>query len=296
MQPSLLICTDLDRTLIPNGSQPESPEARVRFDALTDRPEVTLAYVSGRHRQLVDEAMTRYRLPQPDFVVGDVGTSIYRIDAAEWQPLAAWQAELATGWGDLGHDDLAALLDGIEPLELQEAARQNRYKLSYYLPVMRQQHDLDARIRQRLESAGVRARLIWSVDEAAGIGLLDVLPERASKYHALRYLMQVQGFTTDNTVFCGDSGNDLEVLTSPIAAVLVANAHPDLKVEVRKLADAAGHGRQLYVATGGFLGMNGNYSAGILEGVAHYHPQAIPWMAGSAVPAAMAASPGVSER
>ena len=27
-----------------------------------------------------------------------------------------------------------------------------------------------------------------------------------------------------------------------------------------------------YLAQGGFLGMNGNYSAGILEGVAHYHP------------------------
>ena len=34
----------------------------------------------------------------------------------------------------------------------------------------------------------------------------------------------------------------------------------------------------LYLAHGGFLGMNGNYSAGILEGVAHYHPDTRLWM------------------
>jgi hypothetical protein len=27
------------------------------------------------------------------------------------------------------------------------------------------------------------------------------------------------------------------------------------------------------------MGMNGNYSAGILEGVAHFLPQSRPWMA-----------------
>lgn len=46
----LLICTDLDRTLIPNGPQPESPKARALFRRLVSREEVTLAYVSGRHR------------------------------------------------------------------------------------------------------------------------------------------------------------------------------------------------------------------------------------------------------
>ncbi|MFZ4666042.1 MAG: haloacid dehalogenase, partial [Prochlorotrichaceae cyanobacterium] len=35
---------------------------------------------------------------------------------------------------------------------------------------------------------------------------------------------------------------------------------------------------RLYLARGGFLGMNGNYSAGILEGIAHYHPDTQQWM------------------
>ncbi len=71
MPDRLLICTDLDRTLIPNGPQPESPGARRRFAILAERPEVTLAYVSGRHRALVEDAITTYRLPTP----GPVGRS-----------------------------------------------------------------------------------------------------------------------------------------------------------------------------------------------------------------------------
>ena len=73
-------------------------------------------------------------------------------------------------------------------------------------------------------------------------------------------------------VFCGDSGNDIEVLVSPIRAVLVANAQPQVREEAVRLAAAGGHSDRLYIANGGFLGMNGNYSAGILEGIEHFHP------------------------
>jgi hypothetical protein len=44
-----------------------------------------------------------------------------------------------------------------------------------------------------------------------------------------------------------------------------------------------GHGDQLYIARGDFQGMNGNYSAGMLEGIAHYHPKTLAWMAFAAM-------------
>jgi len=34
----------------------------------------------------------------------------------------------------------------------------------------------------------------------------------------------------------------------------------------------------LYIAKGDFLDMNGNYAAGVLEGVAHFLPETITWM------------------
>lgn len=275
----LLICTDLDRTLIPNGPEPESPGARSRFARLAGRSEVTLAYVSGRHRALVEEAIVEWGLPVPDFVIGDVGTTIYRVGAGHaWDRLASWEREIAADWAGRSNGDLRALLEGLEGLRLQEESKQNRLKLSYYLPPEQDTAALSAAIQQRFDGDGIRARLVFSVDDLERVGLLDVLPARASKRHAIEALMGELGFADGDTVFCGDSGNDLEVLVSPIPAVLVANSRPEVRDLACRLAAEAGAVDRLYVARGGFLGMNGNYGGGMLEGIAHYHGEVAGWL------------------
>ena len=278
MPDRLLICTDLDRTLIPNGPQPESPGARRRFALLAERPEVTLAYVSGRHQALIEEAIATYRLPLPDFVIGDVGTTIYRVGKEHaWQRLLSWEQQIAADWEGHSHGDLLALLKDLPVLRMQELSKQNRLKLSYYLPLYQDIDKLAVAIRERLEAIGVRARLVWSVDDISDIGLLDVLPAGASKRHAIEALMREQGFELQDTVFCGDSGNDMEVLISPIQSVLVGNSRGDVKRLARELSAEAGTSDRLYIAEGGLLGMNANYSAGMLEGIVHYHPQSNDW-------------------
>jgi HAD superfamily hydrolase (TIGR01484 family) len=275
----MLICTDLDRTLIPNGPHPESAGARRLFGALVGRDDVTLAYVTGRHRGLVLDAMAEYRLPQPQFVIGDVGTSLFRIEnGTEWSPQSDWESHIASDWAGASARDLQALLDGIAHLRLQEDSKQARFKVSFYVPVKSETAPLLAEIAERLAAQGIRASLIWSVDEAADVGLLDVLPAGATKYHAIEFLIAREGFATDHTLFAGDSGNDLEPLTSPLPAVLVANAHASVRAEALRLAQERGFADRLYCARGGFLGMNGNYSAGILEGVVHYHQSLTDWL------------------
>ncbi|MDD5277589.1 MAG: HAD family hydrolase [Methylovulum sp.] len=90
--------------------------------------------------------------------------------------------------------------------------------------------------------------------------------------------MQQQGFDNTNTVFAGDSGNDLPVLVSAVPSVLVANADAEVVQQAQTLTREQGTTAAFYLAQGGFLGMNGNYSAGILEGVAHYHPDIQLWL------------------
>jgi sucrose-6F-phosphate phosphohydrolase len=270
-----LLCTDLDRTLIPNGKQDESPHAMERFKRLVDCAEVTLAYVTGRHRALIEQAIAEYDLPLPNFAIADVGTTIYRIDQAGWSQSDEWDAQIAPDWQGLTHDELYRLLSVFPMLRLQEKEKQNRHKLSFYVPLETDAKRLLQEMDQRLKYSDIRANLIWSIDEKAALGLLDVLPVSANKLHAIRFLMQQQGFGHENTVFAGDSGNDLDVLLSSIPAVLVANADE----EVRRQAEQA-HKDTLYIAEGGYLGMNGNYSAGILEGIAHYHPEVDSWLHG----------------
>jgi len=279
MTDSLLICTDLDRTLIPNGPQAESSGARRHFAALTAHEHVTLAYVTGRHRTLVEEAMNTFRLPVPDFVIADVGTNIYRVGPKhEWSLQHDWADEIGQDWAGCSYLDLASLLSDLRALRMQERMKQNRHKLSYYLPLYQDIDQLAAAIRERLEPAGFKVRLVWSVDDATDVGLLDILPERASKRHAIEALMRRLDFVLEDTIFCGDSGNDMEVLISPIPSVLVANSRPEVKRLARELSAESGTLDALYAACGEFQGMNGNYSAGMLEGIAHYHPDTIGWM------------------
>lgn len=284
MKPQLFICTDLDRTLIPNGPQPESPLARPYFAALVGQHRVCLAYVSGRHRELVEQAIADYALPVPDFVIGDVGTTIYRVGSEHlWQYDKAWEDEISRDWAGCGHAGLHALLADVAELRLQEAEKQNRCKLSYYVPLQPDRTALLQSVATRLNEAGVHFRTIWSIDEQKDIGLLDILPERASKLHAIMALLGRNGFDLEHTVFCGDSGNDIDVMTSPVPSVLVANSSDEVRGQALAGAAAAGHAESLYIAMGGWMGMNGNYAGGMLEGIVHFHPEVrdwVPWRKG----------------
>lgn len=278
MNPRILVCTDLDRTLLPNGKQPESPGARRSFARLAARDEVSLAYVTGRHLALVEKAITNYVLPQPDYVIADVGTSLYEYADDCWRRRCDWDEQFAADWGNMDHAGIRLLFADIIDLQLQEAAKQSRYKLSFYVPLYSDRHALLTSMHDRLEKHSVNASLIWSIDEPAGIALLDVVPAGATKYHAVEFLRERQGFLPENSVFAGDSGNDLPVLTSGFRAVLVANATDEVREEALQLSLSRGTSESLYLARGGFLGMNGNYSAGILEGVVHYLPQTRTWI------------------
>lgn len=278
MTTSILICTDLDRTLLPNGKAEESPQARALFSAFVSRPDVLLVYVSGRHKALICEAIAEYDLPQPDFAIGDVGTTLYTVTASGWQESEAWAMDIAADWAGYDHAQLQSLLANHAALRLQEAAKQNRSKLSYYLPLETDTEYLIQNIQTELSARGVHAELVYSVDEAESIGLLDILPACATKFHAVEFLIKQLAIEPKNTVFAGDSGNDLPVMASEIQSVLVANASPEIQRQAQEMALKQGNQNQLYLAQGHFLGLNGNYAAGILEGIAHYLPHTRLWM------------------
>ncbi len=275
MLEKILICTDLDRTLIPNGDVPESPEARKSFRKLVSDSRVTLAYVTGRDQKLVKEAILKYQLPVPNFVVADVGASIFNCsNNQEWLRLKNWDQKIGRDWQNKIQSELRAILPELPECKLQEDAKQGRYKLSFYVYNYDKAEYLKSQISTLLDKYNFKSNLIWSIDEKAGVGLLDILPMSANKYYAIKYLMESNDFTLKNAVFSGDSGNDLDVLTSPINAVLVKNAHRELKEQITRMKSS----NSIYIAQGGYLEMNGNYSGGILEGIAHYFPEISSWL------------------
>ena len=161
-------------------------------------------------------------------------------------------------------------------LRKQELSKQKTYKLSYYIPLYSRHQQIVSIMQERLHKANIDAELIFSVDEPNGIGLLDVMPKHATKKNAIEYLMKLKQFDYNNTIFSGDSGNDLDVLISLINSTLVANAHDEVKQQIMEKMKDAQFSSTSYLAKGGFLGMNGNYSAVILEGICHFFPQILP--------------------
>ncbi len=268
----LLLCTDMDRTVIPNGTQKETPKARQWFRDFCADPRICLVYASGRDKYLVEQAITSYELPWPDFAITDVGSMIYQLNSKAWQPVAEWQEKIAVDWRGFSRADLEQALLPVPELRIQEPGKQNDYKLSYYVDLQVSQAQLDEQVQAILAHMGVAANLIWSIDESAGVGLLDILPQRADKYHALQFLYSFSGYTKTELLFAGDSGNDLAVLESDIPAVLVANGHDEVRRMALDSVRQNGLQESLYLATAEGWPGNGHYCAGVLQGVLHFYP------------------------
>ena len=281
---TILLCSDLDRTLIPNGEQPESPKAREVFARLYARPEICLTYVSGRSELLVRKAIGKYDLPEPDFVIGDVGTTLYRIEkrkfGSRWCLDAGWQQEIGGDWITCNRDDVVGLLAGIHGMDfrLQEEEKQNKFKVSYYTDPDLKMEVVRERIPILLQAHGISSTVIWSRDDAARCGLLDILPPKANKLQAIRFLMKQEKIPETATVFAGDSGNDLDALTSGLQAILVKNSAADVREAAFEELGEKGLTDCLYIAKGGLHDMNGNYAAGVLEGLVHFFPEVAAWI------------------
>lgn len=272
-----LLCTDLDRTLLPNGDAPLSPAALPTLRRLIDEAGLILAYVTGRDAGRVQQCIAQYDLPTPRFVIADVGTSIYRVTSSGWQEDPAWQASNARQWHGLDGSDIQALLHDDTRLTPQGTDRQRRYKQSYYLQRDEDTSALALDLHQRLAAADINTALIFSDDPEQQQGLLDILPQSAGKRHSIEHLRNTLGLVDDEVLFAGDSGNDLDALISPFPAVLVANADQDVRIAAQRAVAEAGHPESLYLARGDIelpdgQALNGNYCAGIVEGLLHFAP------------------------
>lgn len=272
-----LLCTDLDRTLVPNGEQPESNQARPILWHLIRSENLALGYVSGRDLGRVLKAIEDYELQVPDVIVADVGTSIYVLGDKGWALHEEWQNRIGRDWNGLDSAGIGRALAAFTDLREQEADRQTRYKRSYYLPRDMDTAALTERLQAHLQTLGVRASLIFSDDPEKNIQLLDVLPIHATKREAVEHVQKMLGVDNEASLFSGDSGNDVTALASHLPSVTVRNADKATRDAVLQLAAANGTQDSSYQAEGGLVladgqELNGNYAAGIVEGLVHFNP------------------------
>jgi hydroxymethylpyrimidine pyrophosphatase-like HAD family hydrolase len=87
-----ILATDLDRTLLPNGSREADSEAIDPFSELTEKRGVLVVYVTVRNLVPTENATRGYEVGYPDILCGDIGTSIIKYGNGEWKFDDVWVA------------------------------------------------------------------------------------------------------------------------------------------------------------------------------------------------------------
>ncbi len=264
----ILLACDLDRTILPNGKEPCSKQAAGHLQAFIDEQRVVLAYLSGRSFESSLAAIEEYNVPKPSVLVANVGTTIYKKNIwGEYVNDESWEETFNKGWKGISREQIADVLRGVSSLMPQEDHNQQQFKQSYYVerPAIA---DTVSAMHTHLSPLGIEYTI--SVHEDERIGYLDVIPATATKEHALRYLQESLYLHKECVVYAGDGGNDLPALTAGFNAIVVKNATADFKKIVKAKAKERDTLSRIYFAKGNYLAMNGNYIAGIVEGLHHF--------------------------
>lgn len=198
---------------------------------------------TGRTIDSAVEILKQWQVPAPEVWITSVGSEIHY--GIRRIPDSGWANHIRHKWR---RDALEQLMQSLPGLTLQSAENQREFKLSYIVDPdqMPPLEDINRYLREQQ----LYAQLIYSHNE-----FLDLLPIRASKGHAIRYLAYKWGFPLRNFLVAGDSGNDHEMLVGDTLGVVVGNHSPELE-PLRGM-------EQIYFA-------QAHYAAGILEGIAHY--------------------------
>lgn len=260
--PSRVLASDLDGTLIPPVLDEERREEIARFDREAGRVPLRLAYITGRHPEFALAGIRDAGLALPAWLFADVGTSLHVPDDTEYSRDPEFRLAMVDALGPASFDEVRRRLAGLAGLELQEAAKQAEFKLSYYVRG-RDAADMVPAALARVGTLAARLRLVVSRDPITGDGLLDVLPAESGKRFALGWLRRAAAIDTADVLFAGDSGNDRDALLSGHPAVLVGNAPASLRDSLRREAREVGLEDRVYFA-------RAHFAAGVLEGCRHF--------------------------
>jgi len=233
------IVSDLDQNLIGDAQSLEE-----MIDVLRRKGKSSSFIIAtGRRLDSALKLMKKHRIPEPNVLITSSGTEIYH--APKLTTDTAWARHIDHLWTPRQVRKILADFPGLKP---QPKKEQSRFKLSYYIdPEVVDIEEIKQRLHQEEQSVYV---------QFAFGQFLDILPLRASKGQALRYVVERLSIPLEAVFVAGGSGADEDMMRGNTLAAVVANRHDE---ELSQLTDIEG----IYFCQQA-------HAAGILEALDHY--------------------------
>ncbi len=242
LKASLFIIADLDGTLVEGKRRDGLQELDQWINKRHDQ--VVFGIASGRTKDNALKALKEYGI-QPDLLICSAGSEIYYTDALI--PDNGWEMHLDYLWDRTRLEEVMSEFHG---LRIQESTAQRRFKLSYYADGGFTRKSM-SRVNSLLADNDLRAKILLTEGK-----YLDLVPFRAGKGGAVRYLNYKWMIPLDRVITAGNSGNDMDMLRGKTRGIVVANYHPELNSLQKK-------SREVYFT-------KEPLSKGVLEGIRHY--------------------------
>ena len=240
IQRSRAIVTAIDNTLLGDAEALQEFIQTVR----QRRRQFVFGIATGRRLDAVLKILRAHRIPTPDVLITSLGTEIHY--SAQLIGDIAWSHHIDHIWTPMV---LRRILEAVPGLRPQPKSEQSRFKASYYYDSAAAPPLQEIQSLLRQQELSVNATLSFGQ-------YLDIIPERASKGQALRYVASQWGIPLDHILVTGGSGGDDDMLRGNTLGVVVANRHRE---ELSGLSDSD----RVYFAERAHAG-------GILEAIDHY--------------------------
>lgn len=233
------IVSDLDQNLLGNARALPQLISVLR----KNRKSTKFAIATGRRLDMALKLMKKYKIPEPDILITSGGTEIYY--APKLTSDIAWSRHIDYQWTP---HKVKQILDDFPGLKRQSKSEQSRFKLSYFI-------DPEIADIEEIKS------LLHSGEQAVHVQVafgqfMDILPLRASKGLALRYVADRWRIPLRRIFVAGGSGADEDMIRGNTLAAVVANRHHE---ELSQLVDVD----RIYFADKPF-------AEGILEALDYY--------------------------
>ena len=238
----MIVISDLDGTLVEGNDSNGLKEFKEWV--VNNSNKVVFGVASGRNRHITEQAFKDYDLPKPDILICSAGSEIYYTD--KFIPDKGWESHIDYQWKRI---ELEQALSGFPGIHLQEPDAQWRFKLSYYVNDHFDEDDL-ANLYKFLDDRKLRAKILLTENH-----FLDLLPFRASKGSAVRYLSYKWKVPLERFITAGNSGNDEDMLKAKTNGIVVSNYSPELE-DLRK-------NKSIYFT-------KNPLAKGVLEGIQHH--------------------------